>query len=278
MAQIEPRDYFPFLRAADTERPADSQSMRSLMALLPTAPPAATLWTQGGMLIASALLPLGLWLLGRFDSIQVLLLYFAEGAVYSLAVTARVLFTAAQPPSGEASRVLTALRYLLWHTAVWSGLILLTLALVAPKLGGIPFPTWLVGFAARFKESGMWLSALVTGSFITQDVVRRSDYLDARLEKGPREIARYGYSYPWGLGLLLFPAIALHLSAVGFEPKQGIAIISGAFLALWLIAWRTVLQLSGLLLPLWGRAIPSAMDEVTALVEEEMASKEGRRH
>ncbi len=262
---VERRDYQRYLRAASDARAVDAKSLRALNALLPAPPPAATLWTQGGMLVASALLPMGMWLFGKLDPLGVLLLFFAEGAVYALAVVARILFTAAPPATSEAPRVITALGYALWHGMVWSGLILLALALVAPKPEGMPFAAWLLGIATRFKIMAMWLPALNIALFLAQDVVRRSDYIDAYLERGPREIARNGYVYPMGLGFLIASALALGLfwtQTFGSSMSGLSDLIPASFLALWLIGWRTAMQLLNLTTPLWARRTADVVESV----------------
>ena len=136
---VERRDYQAFLRATANEK----ASMRSVAALLPAAPPRATLWTQAGLLVASSLLPLALWVPGRLDATGVVLLYLLEGFIYGVAVGARVLFTAAAGGPHERPRALTALVYLLWHSLLWSALGLGTLALLAPDTGGTAFASWL---------------------------------------------------------------------------------------------------------------------------------------
>lgn len=251
---VERRDYQAFLRATANEK----ASMRSVAALLPAAPPRATLWTQAGLLVASSLLPLALWVPGRLDATGVVLLYLLEGFIYGVAVGARVLFTAAAGGPHERPRALTALVYLLWHSLLWSALGLGTLALLAPDTGGTAFAPWLRMLAAQFHHSALWMPAAATAFFLAQDVVQRSDYIDAYLEFGPREVARYGYTYPFALIALLLGASVLWFLLLGHQPESqpvGTPAMSPTFFAAWLIAWRTGWALLNLTLPLWGRAL-----------------------
>lgn len=251
----EPRDYQHFLRAGAEVKPGERPvGLRTLAALLPAPPPAARLWTQGGLLLASALLPALLWLAGKLDPLDVILLYLAEGSCYALCVLARILFTAAPSP-GERPRLATALGYALWHGAVWGGLALAALACVSPKPAAVPFATWLTGFPDHFRAAAIWLPALATAMFLSLDVIRRSDYIDAYLELGPRETARYGYVYPMALAFLLVSALGLRVMLQGEALETSHGLIPPAFLALWLIGWRVALQLLNLTLPLWGRGM-----------------------
>ncbi|MEO5560033.1 MAG: hypothetical protein ABIO49_09275 [Dokdonella sp.] len=251
----DPRDYQPFLRASADEK----SSMRSMVHLLPVPPPAATLWSQGGFLVANALLPLALWLFGRLDPIDVILLYLVEGAAYSAAVIARILFTAsAASDPDERPRVLTALGYAIWHSVVWAGLAIGVLACVAPKPGTLPIAQWLFAMATRLEERSMVLPALATAVFIGLDAVRRSDFIDAYLELGPRETARYGYGYPVALIFLLGSALLLRFTVMGGDLDaldRGVPLIAPTFLAFWLVGWRVLMQLLNLTLPRWGRGL-----------------------
>lgn len=233
--------------------------MRSMVHLLPAPPPAATLWSQGGFLVANALLPLALWIFGRLDPLGVILLYLAEGSAYSLAVVARVLFTASAPSDpDERPRVVTALGYAIWHSVVWAGLAIGVLACVAPTPGSLSIGQWLLGMSLRFGERTMALPALATAAFIALDAVRRSDFIDAYLELGPRETARYGYGYPFALMFLLGSALLLRFTVMGGDPDaldRGVPLIAPTFFAFWLIGWRVLMQLLNLTLPLWGRGL-----------------------
>jgi hypothetical protein len=254
----EPRDYHSFLRAKPGGRLGD------VLALLPAPPPRATLWTQSSRLVGSALLPLGLWIGGWLDPIDVVLLYFAEGAFYCLTVAARILFTAAPGESRARPRVMTTLIYLLSHGAIWSALVLLTLACIAPNAHGMPITEWVGAVLARFRERSMWSPAVVTAVALAQDAARRSDYIDAYLTDGPHEVARYGYSYPMALTFLLVTAGVLSVAFRGADMKTGDEIprIAPVFFAAWLLGWRLVMQLLTLTLPIWGRATGRYFDAV----------------
>ena len=166
----EPRDYQPFLKAEPGRR------LKDTFALLPAPPSRATLWTQSSGLVASALLPLGLWVWGWLDPLDVALLYFAEGAFYCLAVAARILFTAAADDSSARPRAVTALIYLLRHGAIWSALVLVTLACIEPNAqGSMRISEWVGAILARFREPSMWLPAVVTAVALAQDAIRHSD-------------------------------------------------------------------------------------------------------
>jgi hypothetical protein len=251
----DPRDYQPFLRASAGEK----TSMRSMVHLLPAPSPAATLWSQGGFLVANALLPLALWMFGRLDPLDVILLYVAEGTAYSVAVVARILFTAsAASDPDERPRMVTALGYAIWHSVVWAGLAIATFACVAPKPALSPITSWLLDLSLRFLERPMWLAALATTVFIGLDAVRRSDFIDAYLELGPRETARYGYGYPFALIFLLASALLIRFTVIGADLAtidRGVPLIAPAFLAFWLVGWRVLMQLLNLTLPLWGRGL-----------------------
>ncbi|MEO6688630.1 MAG: hypothetical protein ABIN56_05915 [Dokdonella sp.] len=251
----DPRDYRPFLRASVVE----NTSMRGLAHLLPVPPPAATLWSQGGFLVANALVPLALWMFGRLAPLDVILLYLAEGTAYSLAVVARVLFTAsAASDPDERRRVTTAIGYAIWHSVVWAGLAIGALACIAPKPGSLSIAHWLLDMSMRFRERSMALPALATAVFIGLDVVRRSDFIDAYLELGPRATARYGYGYPFALVFLLGSALLLRFTVLGGDLEalgRGVPLIAPMFLAFWLIGWRVLMQLLNLTLPLWGRGL-----------------------
>ena len=80
---VEPRDYDQFLKAKP------DGPLGTSFGLLPQPPPAATLWTEAIALVTSALLPLGLWVGGWLDPLDVILLYLAAGTSYSLAIAAR---------------------------------------------------------------------------------------------------------------------------------------------------------------------------------------------
>jgi hypothetical protein len=251
---VERRDYQAFLRASAIEK----TSMRKMMALLPAPPPRATLWTQAGLLVASSLLPLALWLPGRLDALGVILLYLVEGLSYGLAVGARVLFTAAPGGTRERPRTLTAIFYLVRHALLWSALGFGTLALLAPDTGGAAFESWLFTLALQLRLPSMWIAAAATAFFLAQDVMQRSDYIDAYLELGPREVARYGYTYPFALVSLVLGATVLWFLLLGHQPEaqpRGTPLMSPTFFAVWLIAWRMGMGLSNLTLPLWGRAL-----------------------
>jgi hypothetical protein len=269
----DPRDYQRFLRASAGPK----TSMRSMVHLLPAPPPAATLWSQGGLLAASALLPLVLWMLGRLAPLDVVLLYLAEGASYGGAVVARVALTAA-PPAGddERPRLATAVFYAIRYGAVWSGLALVTLACIAPKPAATAIGEWLVELLMHFGDRTMWLPALATTAFLWLDVARRSDYIDAYLELGPRETARYGYVYPFALIFLLGSALASRLVVTGGELDsggRGAPLMPPAFLAFWLIGWRTLMQLSNLTLPLWGRGLARFEGRFEQAMQPELTNK-----
>ncbi len=261
----EPRDYQPFLRARPGRR------LKDTFALLPAPPPLATLWTQSSGFVASALLPLGLWAWGWLDPLDVVLLYFAEGTSYCLAVAARILFTAAPDDPSAPPRAMTALTYLVRHGAIWGGLVLLTLVCIAPSAQGMEIIEWAGTILARFRERSMWLPAVVTAAALAQDVALRSDYIDAYLVQGPREVARYGYTYPMALTFLLVTAGVLSVVFHGSELKSGYAPyeapIAPAFFAAWLLGWRLVMQLLNLTLPIWGRAIGTDADAIADSLE-----------
>lgn len=254
----EPRDYHAFLKAKSGGRLGD------VLALLPEPPSRATLWTQSSRLVGSALLPFGLWVWGWLDAIDVVLLYFAEGASYCLVVAARILFTAAPGDSRARPRAMTALIYLLWHSAIWTALVLLTLACVAPNAQGLPLTEWVGAILARFRERSMWSPAVITAGALAQDAARRSDYIDAYLTAGPREVARYGYSYPMALTFTLVTAGVLSVAFRVLEMEAGneLPLIAPAFFAAWLLGWSLVMQLLNLTLPIWGRAIGRRVDAV----------------
>ena len=253
---VEPRDYQKFLReSAAAQASARAPGMRGLASLLPAPPPAATLWSQGGLLIASAVLPAFLWLLGKLDPLDVILLYLAEGTSYGLAVIARILLTAAPPTGGERPRAVTALSYAFWWGIVWGGLALAAVACVSPKAGGASMSEWLSSLLVRFGATPMWMAAAATTALLWLDVVRRSDYVDAYLELGPRTTAHYGYVYPMALAFLLGSALFLRIVLQGDSLDASHGLIPAAFLALWLIGWRVLLQLMNLTLPFWGRGL-----------------------
>ena len=261
----EPRDYEPFLNAKPGGR------LSGTFALLPAPPPRATLWTQSSGLVASALLPLGLWVVGWLDPLDVVLLYFAEGAFYGLAVAGRILFTAAPDDSSARPRAMTTLIYLFWYGAIWSGLVLLTLFCVAPNAQDMPITEWVGTILARFRERSMWLPAVVTAVALAQDAAQRSDYIDAYLTKGPREVARYGYVYPMALTFLLVTAGALAAVFRGTEIDvgSGLPLIAPVFFAAWLLGWRLVMQLLTITLPVWGRAMGRDADAIADSLERQ---------
>ena len=115
----------------------------------------------------------------------------------------------------------------------------------------------------------MWLPAVVTAVALAQDATRRSDYIDAYLSRGPREVARYGYSYPMALTFLLVTAGALSAAFHGAEMKVGDRLppIAPAFFAAWLLGWRLVMLLLNLTLPIWGRAIGRDADAIADSLE-----------
>ena len=261
----EPREYQPFLQAKPGRRLSDT------FALLPAPQPRATLWTQSSGLVASALLPLGLWVVGRLDPLDVVLLYFAEGASYGLAVAARISFTAVSDDSTARPRAMTMLIYLFCHGAMWSALALLTLVCIAPNAQGMPIPEWVDAILARFRERSMWFPVVVTVAALAQDAAQRSDYIDAYLTKGPREVARYGYSYPMALTFLLVSAGALSAVFRGTEIEvgSGLPLIAPVFFAAWLLGWRLVMQLLTLTLPVWGRAMGRDADAIADSLERQ---------
>jgi hypothetical protein len=252
---VERRDYQAFLRASANEK----TSMRSVAALLPAPPPRATLWTQIGLLVVSGFLPVMLWLPGRLDAVDVVLLYLIEGLAYGLAVFARVLFTAAPASNAdERPRVVTAIGYLLWHGVLWAALAWGTLALLAPGIERTIFEPWLRMLLSQLQLPSMWIPAALTAFFLAQDVVQRSDYIDAYLDFGPREVARYGYTYPFALIALLLTACALWFGVLNHGPdstSRGVPLMSATFLALWLVCWRVGLKVLNLTLPIWGRGL-----------------------
>ena len=250
----EPRDYQRFLQASASNK----ATMRGLQHLLPEPPPSARLWSQAGLIVASSGLPIVLWLLGRLQPLDVILLYLAEGTAYGVAVTARVLFTAAPPSGGERPRALTALGYAIHLAVVWGGLGLGLLECVAPKPTGASLHDWLAPLLQRFDHRSMAVAALATAAFLLLDVVRRGDYIDAYLAFGPRETARYGFTYPFALvfllgGALLIAVFALHADDAFVQ--RGTPLVAPAFFAFWLVGWRLFLQLTNLTLPIWGRGL-----------------------
>jgi hypothetical protein len=266
---VQPRDYQSFLRAGASAQAAGRPiGMRSLATLLPAPPPAATLWSQGGLLVASALLPAGLWLLGKLDPLDVILLYLAEGTLYGLMVLARILFTARAPVAGERRRVATALAYLVWWGTVWGGLMFAALVCAAPKASGMPWVDWLGGLLAHFAAPAMWAPTSTIAVFLGVDVVRRSDYIDAYLELGARETARYGYVYPMALAFLLGSALVLRVMLQGESLDASTGLVPAAFLAPWMIGWRTLLQVSNLTLPRWGRGLARLEERIAQAVPE----------
>ena len=259
----EPRDYDAFLKTKPGGRLSDN------FALLPPPPPRATLWTQSIGLVGSALLPVVMWLRGWLDPIDVVLLYFAEGAFYCLAVAGRILFTAAPGDAGARPGAMTALTYLFWHNAIWSGLVLVTLAILVPNARGMPITEWVGAILARFRERSMWSPAAITAFALAQDAARRSDYIDAYLTDGPRQVARYGYSYPMALTFFLVTAGVLSAASCSVELKDEDVIphMAPAFFAAWVLGWRLVMQLLNLTLPVWGRVIGRQVDAVADSLE-----------
>lgn len=258
----EPREYRRFLQAAAS----DKRSMRGLQHLLPEPPPAARLWGQAGLIVATSLVPLGLWLAGRLAPVDVILLYLAEGTAYGIAVIARVLFTASPPSGDERPRALTALGYAIRLAMLWGGLALGLLECVAPKAAGLSMHDWLAGFALRFAEGPMTLAASTTSAFLLLDVVRRGDYIDAYLDFGPRETARYGFTYPFALIFLLGSALLIGVFVLHADDafmQRGAPLVAPAFFAFWLIGWRLFMQLANLSLPIWGRGLGRFEDRFT---------------
>jgi hypothetical protein len=250
----EPRDYQRFLKAAASDR----ATMRGLQHLLPAAPPAARLWSQAALIVASSIVPLALWIAGRLQPLDVILLYLAEGSAYAIAVVARVLWTAAPPAGNERARALSALGYAIHVAVLWAGLALGLLECVAPKPAAASMHDWLTALLQRFANAPMAVSALTTMAFLLLDVVRRGDYIDAYLDFGPRETARYGFTYPFALifllgGALLFGVFVLHTDDA--FAQRGSPLVAPAFFAFWLIGWRLFMQLSNLTLPIWGRGL-----------------------
>ncbi|MBS0583193.1 MAG: hypothetical protein JSS42_08845 [Proteobacteria bacterium] len=267
--KVEPRDYQRYLRASAGVDQGDSRALRGLAALLPQPPPNAALWAQAGMLLASAVLPLLMWGLGKLEPLDVILLYFAEGTCYALCVLVRIVVTAAPPGMGEAPRTVTAAGYALWHGAVWSALILIALYCMAAKPSALPMADWLGGFGARFGEGAMWLPVLSTAAFLVRDVVHRSDYIDAYLDLGPRQTARYGYIYPMALAFLLGSAFLLRWMWLGEDLDATHGVVPAAFLAAWLIGWRLALQLLNLTTPLWARSMARATERFEQTITQQ---------
>jgi hypothetical protein len=263
-----PREYQPFLKAAVSKKTA----MRSLAHLLPAPPPAARLWSQAGLIVATSLLPLGLWLAGRLRPLDVIVLYLAEGSAYSVAIIARVLFTAAPPVANERLRILTALGYAIRIGVLWGGLALGLLECVAPKADAQSIHEWLAGLLLRLGEPALAVPAATTAAFLLLDVVRRADYIDAYLELGPRETARYGFAYPFALIFLLGSALLIGVFALHTDDafaQHGMPLVAPVFFAFWLLGWRLLLQLSNLTLPWWGRG----MAQFEGRFEQTMQSK-----
>jgi hypothetical protein len=263
----DPRDYQRFLKAAASNR----ATMRGLQHLLPAPAPAARLWSQAALIVASSVVPLALWLAGRLEPVDVILLYLAEGCAYGLAVIARVLVTAAPPAGGERSRGMTALGYAIHLTLLWGGLGLGLLECVAPKSDGSSMHDWLATLLQRFAQTPMALATLATSAFLLLDVVRRGDYIDAYLGFGPRETARYGFTYPFALIFLLGSALLVGVFVLHTDDafaQHGTPLVAPAFFAFWLIGWRLFMQLSNLTLPIWGRGLGRLEERVARAVGE----------
>lgn len=269
----DPRDYQRFLKAAAS----DKASMRSLQHLLPAPPPAARLWSQAALIVASSVVPLLLWLGGRLAPIDVILLYLAEGCAYGLAVVARVLLTAAAPADGERPRALTALRFAIHLALLWGGLGLGLLECVAPKPEASSVEDWLSALLQRFAQAPMALAALGTTVFLLLDVVRRGDFIDAYLDFGPRATARYGFTYPFALIVLLGSALLVGVFVLHADDafaQRGTPLVAPAFFAFWLIGWRLLMQLSNLALPIWGRGLGRFEERVARAAGERL--RDGR--
>lgn len=250
----DPRDYQRFLKAAAS----DKTTMRGLQHLLPAPPPAARLWSQAALIVANSVVPLALWIAGRLEPVDVILLYLAEGCAYALAVIARVLLTAAPPVAHERPRAITALGYAIRMTLVWGGLGLALLECVAPKPEASSLHDWLAGLLHRFAQAPMTLAALGTSAFLLLDVVRRGDYIDAYLDFGPRETARYGFTYPFALIFMLGSALLVGVFVLRSDDafvQHGTPLVAPVFFAFWLIGWRLFMQLCNLTLPVWGRGL-----------------------
>ncbi|WP_395684118.1 DUF6498-containing protein [Dokdonella sp.] len=270
----DPRDYQRFLKAAAS----DKTTMRGLQHLLPAPPPAARLWSQAALIVASSVVPLVLWLAGRLAPVDVILLYLAEGCAYGLAVIARVLVTAAAPTDGKRPRVLTALRYAIHLALLWGGLGLGLLECIAPKPDASSMHDWLAALLLRFAQAPMALAALGTTAFLLLDVVRRGDYIDAYLDFGPRETARYGFTYPFALIFLLGSALLVGVFVLHTDDafvQHGTPLVAPAFFAFWLIGWRLFMQLSNLTLPVWGRGLGRFEERVARAVGEPPANEDG---
>jgi len=263
----DPRDYQRFLKAAASNR----SSMRGLQHLLPAPPPAARLWSQAALIIASSVVPLALWLAGRLAPVDVILLYLAEGSAYGIAVVMRVLFTASPPPGLERPRALTALGYAIQLAVVWGGLGLGLLECVAPKPTGTSLHDWLAILLHRFDQRSMAVAALTTAAFLLLDVVRRGDYIDAYLDFGPRETARYGFTYPFALIVLLGSALLVGVFVLHTDDafaQHGTPLVAPTFFAFWLIGWRLFMQLCNLTLPIWGRGLGRFEERIARAVGE----------
>ena len=248
--------------------------MRGLQHLLPAPPPAARLWSQAALIVANSVVPLVLWIAGRLEPVDVILLYLAEGCAYALAVIARVLLTAAPPVAHERSRALTALGYAIHMAVLWGGLGLGLLECVAPKPEASSLHDWLAALLLRFAHKPMAVAALGTSAFLLLDVVRRGDYIDAYLDFGPRETARYGFTYPFALIFLLGSALLVGVFVLHSDDafmQRGTPLVAPVFFAFWLIGWRLFMQLCNLTLPVWGRGLGRFEQRVVRAVGEPQA-------
>lgn len=264
----DPRDYQRFLKAAAS----DKTSMRGLQHLLPAPPPAARLWSQAALIVASSVVPLVLWLTDRLAPVDVILLYLAEGCAYAVAVILRVLFTASPAPAGERSRALTALRYAIHMALLWAGLGVGLLECVTPKPETSSMHDWLATLLQRFAQTPMAISALGTTAFLLLDVLRRGDYIDAYLDFGPRETARYGFTYPFALIFLLGSALLVGVFVLHTDDafaRHGTPLVAPVFFAFWLIGWRLFMQLCNLTLPIWGRGLGRFEERVVRAVGDD---------
>lgn len=263
-------------RPVNAARPAEGgPNPRPATSAVPSSADPATKATARATLIdalafaAASVWPAWLWWKGSLLATDVLVMFVAEAMLYHASVLARMLFTTASPERGQMPRLISAIRHAIGH-GIWMGILVVLLLLAI----GTPFDPAILADAARAHFARLSLppmaqAASVVAACFAFAVIVRGDHIDTYLAEPPSRFARYGFSYVFGLGVLLVASLIVRIVAEGegFLPpttqsSPGSPLIPPAILVICLLMLRLLLKTIGLLYLIFQGRFAGAIDDL----------------
>ncbi len=255
--------------AAPSQRPQPDGPAAANPAPKATQATARTTLIDALAFAAATLWPAWLWWKGALLATDVLVMFVAEAMLYHVSVLARMLFTTAAPERGQVPRLISVIRHAIGH-GIWMSMLVVLLLLA---IGTPVDPSILVDAArahlARLSLPPMTQAAAVVAACFAFAVIVRGDHIDTYLTEPPSRFARYGFSYVFGLGVLLVASLIARIVAEGegFLPPTtssgpGSPLIPPAILVICLLVLRLFLKTIGLLYLIFQGRLAGAIDDL----------------